>query len=463
MLEFLPLTYENLPRLTALTEKCDYRICGYAPTCKIMWGDFYNSEYAISCDCLIYKNTIFDKIIFNYPIPFGPDADERAALSAIENYCVEKYIPLVFMDIPQEKMSIMCERYSFMEIGDDRNYNDYLYLAEDFRAFSGKKFSGQRNHIHKFLQSYPNAQFRSFTSEDKSLIKEFLNEYLIGSESMEKNRETGLSEKLLLSLPLEKYRTGGYVLNGKVISFTFGSRMGDTLFVHIEKGLKEYEGVYTATANAFAKANGDADFINREDDSGARGLRISKTQYHPVRLVKKFFITVRNEWQKIRRFPTIKTERLVLDGIKKGDARAYYDICVDDERNIYWGYDYKKDLKGDLYPEYFFDVQKADLKNKMCFSFAIRLDGKMIGEGVLYRFTGTGQAEAGIRIGREYAGKGYGKEAFYAMVEWALYRLGLKKVVSKCYHENNASYKMLSERMKITGKDRTFTYFEKTV
>jgi hypothetical protein len=39
----------------------------------------------------------------------------------------------------------------------------------------------------------------------------------------------------------------------------------------------------------------------------------------------------------------------------------------------------------------------------------------------------------------------------------------LNRVVAKCFHENAASYAMLSSCMRPAGKDETFCYFEKKV
>jgi len=96
-------------------------------------------------------------------------------------------------------------------------------------------------------------------------------------------------------------------------------------------------------------------------------------------------------------------------------------------------------------------------------NFAVRLDGKCIGEVVLYNLDWRGGAELGARIAPEYAGRGYGAEAFAAVAEWALYKLMLERVVAKCYKENAASYKMLSSCMRKTGEDDTFYHFEKLV
>ena len=58
-------------------------------------------------------------------------------------------------------------------------------------------------------------------------------------------------------------------------------------------------------------------------------------------------------------------------------------------------------------------------------NFAVRLDGALIGEVVLYRFDSRGGAELGCRVSPGFAGHGYGTEAFAAVADWALYRLHL--------------------------------------
>ena len=102
-------------------------------------------------------------------------------------------------------------------------------------------------------------------------------------------------------------------------------------------------------------------------------------------------------------------------------------------------------------------------KQKRAVNFAIRLDGKCIGEVLLYRFDGKGGAEEGCRIAPEYAGHGYGAEAFAAAADWALYHLGLARVVAKCFKENEPSRKMLASCMRPSGEDETYFHFEKTV
>ena len=106
---------------------------------------------------------------------------------------------------------------------------------------------------------------------------------------------------------------------------------------------------------------------------------------------------------------------------------------------------------------------REDFEKRLAVNFAVRLDGKLIGEAVLYNFDYRGGAELGCRIDKAYAGNGYGTEAFQAAAEWGLYQVNLSRVVAKCYRENEASYKMLSSCMRRSGEDDTFFYFEKLV
>ena len=254
-------------------------------------------------------------------------------------------------------------------------------------------------------------------------------------------------------------------MDGKLLSLAMAERCGDTLHIHIEKALSGYEGVYPATVQEFARcyAVDRVRYLNREDDANDRGLRTSKMQYLPALLAEKYCFDVENELFALDSVPTLKTERLLLSALTDADRDAYNALCLDDERNRYWGYDYRSDWKGEPLEDYFLAVARQDFANHTAVNFAVRLDGALIGEAVLYRFDWRGGAELGCRIAPAFAHNGYGTEAFSAVADWALYRLELSHVVAKCYRENEASYRMLSSCMRRSGEDETFFYFNKEV
>jgi RimJ/RimL family protein N-acetyltransferase len=185
--------------------------------------------------------------------------------------------------------------------------------------------------------------------------------------------------------------------------------------MHVEKALYSYAGVYPTLVQAFAaRYASDCRWINREDDARDKGLRTSKMQYLPAELADKMHFDVGTELDDWDAIPRLETERLVLDGLTEEDKTAYNALCLDDERNRWWGYDYREDLQGELTEDYFLEVARHDFAHRLAVNFAVRLDGRLIGEAVLYNLDWRGGIELGCRIAPAFAGHGYGTEAFAA-------------------------------------------------
>ena len=466
MLTFKPVAQRDLSRLRRYYKDCNYQLCEYSALVKLMWRGHLHPQYAEAAGCLIVKNCIDGKPCFDYPVP-GPDGDEEAALCAIEDYCVEQGISLELSVVPKEKAAKLLERYPRFHLNNFRSWRDYIYEANDLREFPGRHYSGQRNHVNKFRKLYPEAQFRALGKDDLPLIERFWQDYteVFEKTSQSARQELALAKTMLRLTGVSWLYVGGMEYEGRLISIAMAERCGETLHVHIEKALYGYEGVYPATVQAFAQefAVDGVRWLNREDDAGDKGLRTSKLQYLPDHLGAKLRFDVQNELVNIAEIPTLTTERLTLTPLTEADKGAYTALCLDDERNRWWGYDFRKDYDGRPYEDYFLAVAHEDFARRRAANFAIRLDGALIGEAVLYRFDSRGGAELGCRISPDFAGHGYGTEAFSTVADWALYRLHLAHVVAKCYKENDASYKMLSSCMHRVGEDETFFYFDKEV
>ena len=278
-------------------------------------------------------------------------------------------------------------------------------------------------------------------------------------------QELALAQEMFSRIGTGWFCAGGMMAEGRLVAVCLAEKCGGTLVNHIEKALYSHAGAYPALVQAFADHyGGDCQWCNREDDARDKGLRTSKLQYLPEALAGKVRMEVGTELDALKAVPTLKTERLTLTPLRKADIPAYSALCLDDERNRWWGYDYRTDL-GDqpLTDTYFYDVARADFAARRALNFAVRLKGKLIGEVVLYRPDFRGGFEQGCRIAPEYAGHGYGTEAFAAAADWALYHLGLARVVAKCFKENEPSRRMLASCMRPSGEDETYFHFEKTV
>lgn len=467
MLNYQTVTQKNAPILRKYYENCDYRLCEYSVGTKLMWREELHPTWAEAAGCLIVRNIFEGNIVYDYPVA-GPGGDEDAALTQIEKDCFEQEIPLGISIVPDVKAHVLLERYPYIHVYNIPTWRDYLYDHEDLANFAGRHYSGQRNHINKFRKACPNAVFRELTAADKPLIEDFWLRYEAEFGKMDTKKavnELRYSKRMLKMAGKPWFRCGGLFDGDSLIALAMAEKCGETLIMHIEKAIYSYEGIYPAFVQLFAQHfAADVTWINREDDAADPGLRRSKSQYRPVCLAPKYVFKPINDLQQhVPVIPELKTERLVLNAMTEKDIPDYNALVLDKERNRWWGYDDAGALGGPVEYASFYNVAMRDWEKKTAVNFAIRLDGKMIGEAVLYNFDFRGGAELGVRIAAEYAGHGYGTEAFQAVAMWALYTVHMVRVVAKCFHENEASYKMLSSCMRRVGKDEQFDYFEKTV
>ena len=466
MLQFQSITLETAGKVRQYLAGCTYRLCEYSVGVKLMWSGYLHADFTEVAGCLIVRNRINGVTQFDYPIP-GPDGDVEEALRQVERWCTESGTRLILSLVPEDKAAHLLQRYPYMTVRSERAWKDYLYRAEDLATFAGRRYSGQRNHINKFRKNYPQATFVELSAEDSALVERFWQEYegeFRKGDNESARNELRYAKEMFRLLDRGWFCAGGLLVDDHLVALSLGEICGNTLQVHIEKALYSHAGAYPAMVQSFASHySGGLEWINRQDDAHDKGLRTSKLQYLPTELAGKMRFEVGCELDLLQQIPQLHTQRLTLSELREEDKAAYNALCLDDGRNRWWGYDYRQDLKGELTEDYFLDVARRDFEKRWAVNWAIRLDGKCIGEAVLYNVDWRGGAELGVRIAPEYAGNGYGTEAFAAAAEWALYGLLLTRVVAKCYKENTASYRMLSSCMRKTGEDDTFFYFEKLV
>ncbi|MFR9065479.1 MAG: phosphatidylglycerol lysyltransferase domain-containing protein, partial [[Clostridium] scindens] len=80
-----------------------------------------------------------------------------------------------------------------------------------------------------------------------------------------------------------------------IIAFTLGEPVcSDTFVVHIEKAFAEIQGAYPMINQQFVEHEcQEYTYVNREEDTGAEGLRKAKLSYRPVFMVEKGRVTER--------------------------------------------------------------------------------------------------------------------------------------------------------------------------
>ena len=160
---------------------------------------------------------------------------------------------------------------------------------------SGKKFSGQRNHISRFLRTCQSWSFEPLDNTDAAEVETFFHtlnkklNYTPGEAAEENHKVQEVLEHL------DQYGLVGGVLraDGAIVGFTLGEVLRDTLYIHIEKADRDYPGAYQMLCRQFCTAYADGlAYVNREEDMGDLGLRKAKRDLHPVTQLKKYTVEV---------------------------------------------------------------------------------------------------------------------------------------------------------------------------
>ena len=462
MLTFREFTNKDLKLIQRYTKNNPYYVCDLSVGVMFMWQKTFNQEICVYKNTLIIKANFSKKKCCFFP-PIGENVDE--AITKIEDYCVKNELDLEFNCVDESFLEYLNKRYSDIESFYDRKWSDYLYDYTEMENFQGGKFSGQRNHINRFKKTYAGYKYKKITNKDIPKIKEFLTEYSKFHKGMKRvEKEEYLNTFLLLDEFKKGLFIGGMlVYNKKIIAVSVGEYSGKMLIIHTEKALGGYTGIYPTMFNEFtkhAKKDGIL-YINREDDAGDEGLRTSKTQYKPIKLVHKNYVKVKMPFN-IEKKPILKDKGVVLNSIKKSDTNDYYKLYITKSLNKYWGYDFTKD-----FPVYdkttFYNLQKNDFKNGKNLCLAIRSSekSKMLGEVILYNFSFNNTVEVGIRLFKKYQNKGYATKSILLITTYAEQILQ-KTLVAKCYKQNISSQKLFEKCNFIRDfEDKKFIYYKR--
>lgn len=285
---FKAVDYEGLSPIAKVIGDVPFNFCDFTPYVIFTWQKYYDTHFAIIDDSLVLRHNI------NGELCFAPLTKDVVSLCGklLEG---EQYI--TFSLVTGNELNSLKESFEIMDVECDAAWSDYIYQHSDISELTGKRYAGQRNHINKFVAANPDWHYETV---NESNIGEVLSFYEELTSDIEGFDETALYERARLleyfdygfsRLPL----SGGLIrAGGRIVSVAFGERIGDMLYVHIEKARKDVQGAYQMIVREFARHN-PAAFINREEDMGIEGLRISKMSYHPIRLEQKYKVKVKTK------------------------------------------------------------------------------------------------------------------------------------------------------------------------
>ena len=281
---------EDKEIITSYFLKSPSRSCERTFVNVYLWSRHYKVKYAVIEDALVFRSED-EGLAFSYPA--GDTADIRKAIDYLTDYCKDRECPLVFYNVTPEMYAQRETGYpGRFTIEYDRDSADYVYETEKLATLAGKKLHGKRNHINKFKTLYPDWTYEKLSDDNVEECFQMALKWRNQNgceDDPEKNAEMCVT---LNSLRLYKELdlTGGVLkTGGRIVAFTVGESLcDDTFVVHIEKAFPDVEGAYPMINQQFVQHEcTDYKYVNREEDTGAEGLRKAKLSYKPAFLEEK--------------------------------------------------------------------------------------------------------------------------------------------------------------------------------
>lgn len=269
----------------------DYAGSDYCYYSFMCWFD--ELEYAETEDA-VYLRTYFNGALRYWP----PLKKQESKLTNKE--IAEKLPPNCSFAFAGEAFkNEMSDDYVFCT---NRSWSEYIYDAADFISLSGKRYSGKRNHIKRFLAKYV-PEMSPYKADDAAELDAFEREWQKNHQFESEDYNESVEKELELSkAAFEASLEGKTVcdilrIDGKIAGVAVAEIIssGNAVVLH-EKADINYEGIYSYLAREFAARNlGGCKYINRQEDMGLEGLRKSKMSYNPAFLLDKFVLTPKAE------------------------------------------------------------------------------------------------------------------------------------------------------------------------
>ena len=339
MMEFKSITLKEKALYEQYLKKEKELGCEFSFASLYLWGQ---QNFAVLCDHFFVYSKINDQSIYLFPMGSG---EKKKALDVVIADAKAKGIPCRITGVYDSEKQILEELYPGMFRFDyDEALFDYIYDIDDLADLKGKKYHKKRNHIHRFLDCYPDYTVESLTQENLPRVRKMVEQWYqvkqtavksqdsqqeqqdtanqdsqqeqqdtANQDSRQEQQDTPNQDNLLkqqdtanqdyqleqqaMERAFAHYQElnmeGLVLLNGDdVLAVSLGSLLSeDTVDIHFEKARVDIQGAYAMINREFARYIRNkypkVRFLNREEDMGIEGLRKAKQSYYPHHLLKK--------------------------------------------------------------------------------------------------------------------------------------------------------------------------------
>lgn len=287
------ITLDDKDIITKYYKKEQSRSCENTFANNFLWAPHYGTKYAIVENTLVFISGDGKFVTF----PAGK-TNVKEAIDALQIYFEEQKKPFSMYMITKEKFDILQNLYpGKFQIEYDRNAADYIYESEKLSTLSGKKLHSKRNHINRFKENNPSWSYEPITAETIEACTQMARKWCKENgctDDKEKKAEMCVTLNALKYFEVLGLKGGMIKTEAGIVAFTIGEECSnDTFVVHIEKAFAGVQGAYPMINQQFIEHEGmNYKYINREEDTGAEGLRKAKLSYYPIIMEEKGVVTV---------------------------------------------------------------------------------------------------------------------------------------------------------------------------
>ena len=285
--QFTPLDLKHKPLFDAAFKDYPPEISEFTFTNLFSWRQVYGYQVSLLNGLIILRADAGKSTCFMQPIGSG---DLAGLIKQVLDDTKGK-----FCRIP-ERLAGFFNNNSF-KVEEDRDNFDYLYFFSDLVNLAGRKYDGKRNQIKKFKSEYK-YDYADIKGAEARQILEFEQAWcsIKGCDIVDGlNKERQAIREIVEHFEEFKLSCGVIRLKDRICAVAIAQRLNpETLVMHILKADPEIPGLYQVMLNDFLGANAeDFKYVNLEQDLGISGLRASKQSYQPIKLIKKYSISLK--------------------------------------------------------------------------------------------------------------------------------------------------------------------------
>lgn len=294
-MQFQPISLEHRDLFLKFQSRSEMPLSDFNFTNLWIWRFAREISFAYFAECLIIK-TVYPNQEPYYFFPLGVDYPK--ALEALLAFAPNAR----FKSLTLMQAQYLKEHFN-LSFSPNRDRFDYVYSIPELIALNGRKYHKKKNHLNKFLQTYPDFIFEEIQEKH---INELAETYQVWFGNNPNQDDSLRAEKAGIQAILQDFKIlnrvsedglfslkGGILRVGEeIVAFSFAEAISkESIVVHIEKANTAYAGVFQAINQQFlSHLWREYLWANREEDLGIEGLRKAKLSYHPAHLLEKYEI-----------------------------------------------------------------------------------------------------------------------------------------------------------------------------